>query len=296
MSTQPELLAALKNVRAIISEGALTGFNCHDGDWAERLFASQQMTSAAIKSVEPGPVRDAQQTRGCDPVAYASAEQIAEIVDKNDKFGVDIPLRKTPAGLFQMPLYANPAAQCAPQLSGAWSAIKHDEIIKRLMADIGHPNSMSVYQAFKQFANELHALAAPPAVSCAAREALEALRLLAAYDDRLQKLHDLLETIREQIRLGVEPDHQPDGLFQNIQDAVYAMRGRTLLMNDAAITGPLNAIATALPAAGGEASKREAEIAERCAKIAYRVCAETRHVTLGDKAAAAIRASLRKDG
>lgn len=28
---------------------------------------------------------------------------------------------------------------------------------------------------------------------------------------------------------------------------------------------------------------------ERCAAIAYRVCAETRHVTLGDKAAEAIR-------
>lgn len=77
----------------------------------------------------------------------------------------------------------------------------------------------------------------------AVREAAEALRLLSAYDDRLQKLHDLLETIREQIRLGVEPEHRPDGLFRNIQDAVYAMRGRTLLMNDAAITGPLQAIA-----------------------------------------------------
>lgn len=27
---------------------------------------------------------------------------------------------------------------------------------------------------------------------------------------------------------------------------------------------------------------------ERCAEIAYRVCSETRHVTLGDKASAAI--------
>lgn len=75
------------------------------------------------------------------------------------------------------------------------------------------------------------------------KEAAEALCLLAAYDERLQKLHDLLETIREQIRTGVEPEHRPKGLFQNIQDAVYAMRGRTLLMNDAAITGPLQVIA-----------------------------------------------------
>lgn len=67
----------------------------------------------------------------------------------------------------------------------------------------------------------------------------EALRLLAAEDARQEKLHELLETIREQIRLGVEPEHRPDGLFQNIQDAVYAMRGRTLLMNDIAITAAL---------------------------------------------------------
>ncbi|MGX9392525.1 hypothetical protein ACWX0K_20540 [Nitrobacteraceae bacterium UC4446_H13] len=64
----------------------------------------------------------------------------------------------------------------------------------------------------------------------------EALRLLKAEDDRQSKLHDLLETIREQIRTGVEPEHRPEGLFRNIQDAVYAMRGRTPLMNDAAIT------------------------------------------------------------
>lgn len=44
-----DMLAALKNVQKIISEGAMTGFNCHDGDWAERLFTSQQVTSAAIK-------------------------------------------------------------------------------------------------------------------------------------------------------------------------------------------------------------------------------------------------------
>lgn len=41
----------------------------------------------------------------------------------------------------------------------AWNAAKHDEIIKRLMNDIGMPDSVSVYGAFKQFANELHALA-----------------------------------------------------------------------------------------------------------------------------------------
>ncbi|MCK1275889.1 hypothetical protein IVB46_11675 [Bradyrhizobium sp. 61] len=63
-----------------------------------------------------------------------------------------------------------------------------------------------------------------------------AMRLLAAEDERQSKLHEILETIREQIRLEVAPEHRPEGLFKNIQDAVYAMRGRTRLMDDAAIT------------------------------------------------------------
>lgn len=49
IAAAPDLLDALRNVNQLISEAALTGFNCHDGDWAERLFHSQQATSAAIK-------------------------------------------------------------------------------------------------------------------------------------------------------------------------------------------------------------------------------------------------------
>ena len=48
IAAAPDMLAALRNVRKLISEAAMTGFNCHDGDWAERLFASQHVTSAAI--------------------------------------------------------------------------------------------------------------------------------------------------------------------------------------------------------------------------------------------------------
>lgn len=50
IAAAPDMLAALLNVQKIIAEGAMTGFNCHDGDWAERLFESQQMTSRAIKA------------------------------------------------------------------------------------------------------------------------------------------------------------------------------------------------------------------------------------------------------
>jgi len=59
--------------------------------------------------------------------------------------------------------------------------------------------------------------------------------LLTAEDTRQTKLHDLLETIREQIRVEIEPEHRPEGLMTNIQNAVYTMRGRMPLMNDSAI-------------------------------------------------------------
>jgi hypothetical protein len=45
-----ELECALKSVQSLISEAAETGFNCHEGDWAERLFYSQRETSDALKS------------------------------------------------------------------------------------------------------------------------------------------------------------------------------------------------------------------------------------------------------
>lgn len=45
-------LTALVNVNKIVSEAAMTGFNCKDGDWPERLFESQRLTSAAIKSAK----------------------------------------------------------------------------------------------------------------------------------------------------------------------------------------------------------------------------------------------------
>lgn len=40
--------AALRDVRILIAAAALTGFNCHSGDWPEKLFHSQQATSAAL--------------------------------------------------------------------------------------------------------------------------------------------------------------------------------------------------------------------------------------------------------
>jgi hypothetical protein len=56
-----------------------------------------------------------------------------------------------------------------------------------------------------------------------------AANILIAEAERQSRVHDLLETIREQVRLGVAPEHRPEGLFKNVQDALYAMRGRNLL-------------------------------------------------------------------
>lgn len=49
-----------------------------------------------------------------------------------------------------------PAEPVEAKQRDTWNASKHDEIIKRLMEQVGMPNSRSLYQAFKQFANELH--------------------------------------------------------------------------------------------------------------------------------------------
>lgn len=46
---------ALKNVRGLISEAAMTGFNHEDGNWPERLFHSQQMTSRALAALDKAP-------------------------------------------------------------------------------------------------------------------------------------------------------------------------------------------------------------------------------------------------
>lgn len=44
-----ELEAALSTTHKLIVEAAMTGFNCHDGDWVERLFANQGSINAALR-------------------------------------------------------------------------------------------------------------------------------------------------------------------------------------------------------------------------------------------------------
>lgn len=56
LSVNMELLGALRNVQKLISEAAMTGFNYKSSDWPERLFASQQTTSAAISKTLSHPI------------------------------------------------------------------------------------------------------------------------------------------------------------------------------------------------------------------------------------------------
>lgn len=52
IAAAPDLLAALKNVRELIVEAAMTGFDYKNGNWPQRLFASQQVSSKAIAKAE----------------------------------------------------------------------------------------------------------------------------------------------------------------------------------------------------------------------------------------------------
>lgn len=54
MTAAPDLLAALQHVRKLIVEGAMTGFNYKDGDWAEKLFNSQALSHAAVSKALGG--------------------------------------------------------------------------------------------------------------------------------------------------------------------------------------------------------------------------------------------------
>jgi hypothetical protein len=49
IAAAPDMLACLIEIRALITEAGLTGFNCHEGDWAERLFATQAASHAAVR-------------------------------------------------------------------------------------------------------------------------------------------------------------------------------------------------------------------------------------------------------
>jgi ABC-type branched-subunit amino acid transport system ATPase component len=96
---------------------------------------------------------------------------------------------------------------------------KAREIVTEWMGMFDPPPQIDFQQSEFLQQSIASALAAQPAAPAMD----EMTKALQAEDARQAKLHELLETIREQIRLEVLPEHRPKGLFQNIQDAVYAM-------------------------------------------------------------------------
>jgi hypothetical protein len=56
--TSPRLLACIKDIRIIISDGAQLGFNCKEGDWADRLFKSQGVSYKIVADAEHYPERN----------------------------------------------------------------------------------------------------------------------------------------------------------------------------------------------------------------------------------------------
>lgn len=46
------LKKVLTDTRAIVCDGAMTGFNCHDGDWADRLYKNNGTISDVLRERE----------------------------------------------------------------------------------------------------------------------------------------------------------------------------------------------------------------------------------------------------
>ena len=54
-------------------------------------------------------------------------------------------------------------------------------------------------------------------------------QILKANDERWEQVHDMVQQARELVRLHIVYDARPPGLFQKLQDALHAIRGRAAL-------------------------------------------------------------------
>jgi hypothetical protein len=227
MSTQPELLALEAQVKEILNSNLgvfLGGIEGKDDAVRDIMGVLEERCAPA------------QCTRA--PVAYASEEQLVEIVaDPDDGSGVYIPLRKTPAGLFQTPLYAHPAAQCAPQPSGEWTIL---DVERALYVDRGRDIVLCDRDIVGVNGGTLLVKLREPF-------GLERTGL----GDRPSSIPDPIRE-RDAIAEIIEPGiFAHDGTGSMVEFMGASRRTEALKKADAIL---------ALPAAGGEASKREAEI------------------------------------
>jgi hypothetical protein len=63
---------------------------------------------------------------------------------------------------------------------------------------------------------------------------------LTEQEKRWDAVHDMVLKARELVRLDIEPDNRPVGLFQSLQDALYAIRGRAALNASPGSAGQLS--------------------------------------------------------
>lgn len=111
-------------------------------------------------------------------------------------------------------MYDAPATTYSTVQDAISALLAKDAEIAGLRAQLSDPDTVTITRRrYEKYQNAEASLA----------EALEVIRMRGL---REQTLHELLEKLREQIRLGVKAEHRPDGLFANIQNAVYIMRGR----------------------------------------------------------------------
>lgn len=111
----------------------------------------------------------------------------------------------------------------------------HDHVVKGDPLDVAN-FCMMLHQRSERILASLDLSPKPLEITEGMRKG--ALRLLQERDSRDDRVQEIIEELRE-IVLGMPADSRPDGLMKHAQSAVYAMRGRTRLMHDAAITGPL---------------------------------------------------------
>ena len=132
-----------------------------------------------------------------EPLCYMSPKQVSHIKDADDEAGGYIPMRKTPAGNFTLPLYAAPPAQ--PAKVGPVELRKMIENYANAKADLAmHPTHTSALEYFKLISSILAdalapaAPAAPPAQAVAQPEKPSRADLIAALEFYAHREHMVL--------------------------------------------------------------------------------------------------------
>lgn len=75
-----DIAAIIENTRAIVGRAALTGFNCHDGDWVEELFVNNGKLTEALEALSTRPAQE--------PVAFPEPAELLALYYTFDNLGM----------------------------------------------------------------------------------------------------------------------------------------------------------------------------------------------------------------